>query len=201
MSTRYVWNRYNLSAVVISTVSRPVDGTLLLYVERDNQTWGYTYSGMYVTLNEDVYVRWGTNYSISNGKFKISNSQLVTAYRNSIGVTICEGDDGDDYYFGISTSQDNSYDYLYRIDANWPSGSGNIVLGARSSSTTSQRRARFEASNCDSGTGNSYEVGKGNANGNSSNAGSSTYPPCDAAGRITSICAVLPIIRRCRDVQ
>lgn len=34
-----------------------------------------------------------------------------------------------------------------------------------------------------------------------SNAASSTYPPCDAAGRITSICAVLPIIRRCRDVQ
>lgn len=182
MSTRYVWNRYNLSAVVISTVSRPVDGTLLLYVERDNQTWGYTYSGMFVTLNEDVYVRWGTNYSISNGKFKISNSQLVTAYRNSIGATICEGDDGDDYYFGISTSQDNSYDYLYRIDANWPSGSGNIVLGARSSSSTSQRRARFEASNCDSGTGNSYEVGKGNANGNSSNAGSSTYPQDGVSG-------------------
>lgn len=33
-----------------------------------------------------------------------------------------------------------------------------------------------------------------------SNASSSTYPPCDAAGRITSICAVLPM-RRCRYVQ
>ena len=33
-----------------------------------------------------------------------------------------------------------------------------------------------------------------------SNASSSTYPPCDAAGRIASICAVLPM-RRCRYVQ
>ena len=45
------------------------------------------------------------------------------------------------------------------------------------------------------------EPAKGTANGTATNAASSTYPPCDAAGRITSICAVLPIIRRCRDVQ
>lgn len=45
------------------------------------------------------------------------------------------------------------------------------------------------------------EPAKGTANGTATNAASSTYPPCDAAGRITSICAVLPIIRRRRDVQ
>ena len=204
MSTRYVWKRYNLSAVVISTVSRPdYSDRLNLYVERENQTWGYSYNGPgSVFLQENVYVRWGKSYSFSNGKFIINNSQLVTAYRNHVGAGICEGDDGDDYYFGISTSQNNNYDYLYRIRAYWPSGSGDISLNADASSTAANRRAKFVVSDCESGTGNSYEIAKGSLSGNSSNASASTYPHHNYTGQITSICAIIPaLLRRCNHVQ
>ena len=200
MSTRYVWSRYSLSAVVLSTVSRPdYSNNLHLYVEKENQTWSYRYEGIgLVTLQENVYVRWGNGYSFSNGKFKINNSELVTAYRNQSGAGICEGDNGDDYYLGISTSQDNSYDYLYRINAEWPSGSGSISLGAQASSTVAERRARITASDCESGTGNSYKVGKGSYSTAVSNAASSTYPRHNYTGQITSICAIIPVLlRRC----
>lgn len=184
MSTRYVWSRYSLSAVVLSTVSRPdYSNNLHLYVEKENQTWSYRYEGIgLVTLQENVYVRWGNGYSFSNGKFKINNSELVTAYRNQPGAGICEGDNGDDYYLGISTSQDNSYDYLYRINAEWPSGSGSISLGAQASSTVAERRARITANDCESGTGNSYKVGKGSYSTAVSNAASSTYPQDGVSG-------------------
>ena len=204
MSTRFVWGRNNLTAQNGQTKEVGLDGNLRIIV-RANVDWRVSgdFSLRFVYPYPVVYT--GPSYSISNGKFVVSSATRNTVDDNEDTVAILSVPEGDTEtaYFGVSSSGQNSFDYLYRITYTAPGLSGaplSIRLEPDKSEGAYIRTSMGAVSGLD-GSGYSMTIVKGSASGNVSNAASSTYPPCDAAGRITSICAVLPIIRRCRDVQ
>ena len=176
MSNRYVWERYNR---IYEIKERPNAGTyeaIFYYPEDENlNDYEHSHGSNYVTnLQVDSSGNITATVGAATGE-KPRNGRYFTAYIEFEGDTKYAGGYR---YFKAGTNTD----VVFNDDH---SQSPNHVY----SLTVWKAHGVYST------------AAKGSAAGNSSNAASSTYPPCDAAGRITSICAVLPIMRRCRDVQ
>ena len=180
MSNRYVWGKYSLAL---------------------EQQGALPYPSSWEVYNIDpsngMYIYRASAYAIENGQIKLVNPQSEVAYWDAMM------DDRNEYYFN-----GNTYFYIANEDGGYRNPiSGGVYYGASPRFVLSMKyNSAHEMRNflTNDGQGRtiySGSVGQGEEHlGNVSNAASSTYPPCDAAGRITSICAVMPM-RRCRYVQ
>lgn len=181
MSTRYVWGKYSLALEQQGALPYP-------------SSWE-VYN---IDPSNSMYIYHASGYAIENGQIKLVNPQSEAAYWGAMT------DDRNKYSF-----YGNTYFYIANEDGGYRNPiSGGVYYGASPRFVLSMKyNSAHETINVMTNDGRgrtiySGSVGQGDEHlGTVSNAASSTYPPCDAAGRITSICAVLPIIRRCRDVQ
>lgn len=199
MSTRYVWGRNNLTAQ--KGIEDSESYGVLDIIEPANVDWRITSDFITEFARPYPVVYSGLSYTISNGKFVVSSATRHTVDSSGQYVDIWTIPHGDSktIYFGVSSADENSFEYLYRIHytASQTTTSLSIWLQATNQHRVNAIVRTSGGAIGDTGSGRSMTIAKGSAAGNVSNAASSTYPPCDAAGRITSICAVLPIIRRC----
>ena len=181
MSTRHVWDKYSLALE-----------------QQDALPYPSSWEVYNIDPSSSMYIYRALAYTIENGQIKLVNPQSEAAYWSAMM------DDRNEYYFN-----GNTYFYIANEDGGYRNPiSGGVYYGASPRFVLSMKyNSAHEMRNfmTNDGQGRSIYsggVGQGDEHlGTVSNASSSTYPPCDAAGRITSICAVLPIIRRCRDVQ
>ena len=209
MSNRYVWDRYDLQAVTTDTKSGKISlgsdnrATLITLNEADTfWSWNKVFTNEWELQGGPLYVRYGSSYQDSSGKFAISNSTLVTIANGTLtthyedtnfrGIDLCNissdtyGTNGT-VYFGFSKTNANAFDSLYSVTIK-KSESGyynvQVRLDPKSStsgtSTVSNLHGRSPLDvNYSSAR---YAMGKGTANGTSSNASQSTYPQDGVSG-------------------
>ena len=176
MSNRYIWNRYNTNYEINDTGQTKTDE----YTRYENWSSLHLYVDYYSNLQVDAYgnitgTKTSTDSNDMDGEIKVAYGRYFHAY--------------------------------IRVDGEDISIPG-VPFFMKAARNTVAHRFSYSSSDNDEYYGIEVinyipvvaEVVKGSASGTVSNAASSTYPPCDAAGRITSICAVLPM-RRCRYVQ
>lgn len=196
MAIRYVWGKYAIEAVMQETLFFPEnESSPSLYIF-DSQdvfwTWSYQFGGFYYTLNSAVYGRIGTGYSISNGKFVISNASSFEIARNTANINFgapfyTVTSSSANVYFGIaSSSSTTTFDRIYRVAAQAAYGN-EIRLGITTSngstsalipSTNYGGAGRFTSSSAVARFG----IGQGSLTGPVSNSSSSAYPTNGASG-------------------
>ena len=180
MSTRFVWGRNNLTAQNGQQEEVGLGGNLNI-IERGNVDWRVTGDIVLMFAKPYPVVYSGPYYTITNGRFVVSSA---TRYTSNDGKTvqIMSVPDGDSEtaYFGVSSSGQNSFDYLYCItyaanslDQLYVRLEPDKSWGAHIRTNQGSVTASFE------GSGYSMTIVKGSASGNVSNAASSTYPPRD----------------------
>lgn len=196
MATRYVWGEYAIEAVAQESLLFPEnESSPSLYIF-DSQdvfwNWAYQSGGFYYTLNSAVYGRIGTGYSISNGKFVISNASSFEIVRNSANLNFGANfytaiSSSVDVYFGIApSSSTTTFDRIYRVAAQASYGT-EIRLGITTSngntsalipSTNYGGAGRFTSYSAVARFG----IGQGSLTGTVSNSSSSACPANGASG-------------------
>lgn len=190
MSSRYVWARSTLDKSQIARYS-PSGGDLSFKPYPSDVFWSWKKDSLgYTIRNGPVYYRYGSGYSIQNGKFTIDNSTLFTiedgeridTTSSYARITIAELGTSAQIYWGVSNSSNNSFSRLYYADV---SSSDDITLAdSYNSSSGIGERYELKAGPLASVRGNAYiyDIGKGTANGTVSNAAQGTYPQDGVSG-------------------
>ena len=177
MSNRYVWSKFQRAT---------------MYVEEYDPDWE---PGFFIDLDDPISSI-VIDYKIAN-----SDSDLGTDRER---VIIANPDDSGQLSYGdslrLAANQYFSYwssQFIASDEKTVKAGSA----GARLEIVRGSGPSGTHGVDISLASGRIYtltwEYGPGVAIGTTTNASSSTYPPCNAAGRITSICAVLPVMRRC----
>lgn len=213
MSLRYVWNRYNMGAVVADSASGNYNSSIFPIILMNSADvfwqWGI-YSSDEASLDGIVYSYVGSSYSISNGKLVINNPTIEKVPQSRIegfrpdGSKFTNKNSG---YVGFaSTDNQNSFDAIYYW--NVPAQGYAILQPAMlwdggSSYTDTYIVGRWPYSGA-SGTykGYRYVVGKGTLSATVSNAASTTYPLNNNVNPIAIICTILLLaVRGCYGVK
>ena len=198
MSTRFVWGRNNLTAQ--KGIEDSESYGVLDIIEPANVDWRITSDFIPQFARPYPVVYSGLSYTISNGKFVVSSAtrHTVDSSGKNVDIWTIPHDDSETIYFGVSSADENSFEYLYRIHytASQTATSLSIWLEA-----TDQHRVNAIVQTSvgaigDTGSGYSMTIAKGSASGNVSNASSSTYPPRDNQPFIAYICMVTPRVQR-----
>lgn len=198
MSNRYVWNRFSLIAETDYSTDLS-ESPYSLEIDAEDAFWAWIYNGSYPMSEYDlrdgpVYIRYGTSYGFSNGKFTI-NGGLVATVPNGYTAPfiISPGVASYDYYIGFSkTAGTNSYDAIYRMRVSKSSSADDnpqIRFGVRSNNDTTPSLSAFYFVNDYSSSSQGWRLlpAKGSASGTVSNSGASTYPPRDYVSKSARI--------------
>lgn len=193
MSLRYVWSKSNITRSQLNSYL-PTGRELHVDVNAKDSFWSWSSSGSYSVLeNGPVYIRYGSDYSISNGGFAIEDSTLVEIedgtriLKNGNGFKIAELSSSDTIYWGVSSGSANKFDRLYQ--ATYRSGDNVEFYLTYISSSGIGEYFNFRVNGAQSVTGNGYvyALAKGTSVGTASNTSSTAYPPRSYAPKLANI--------------
>ena len=209
MSTRYVWNRFNITYDTTYT-SQAAFNAINVPIENEDVFWTISNEKF---QNGPVYFRVGTSCYLNNGRFSISGDTLISKKNGSdaggnnintqANLALLSDADLAVYYVGISKTSDNSYERVYVLNIRANSSAALCDISYVRRRNVDYINGRLSDGTSLSGTsyGGIRFLIKGTANGTVSNTSSSTYPLNNDQWQITSIYSIpIVLVRRCANV-
>lgn len=190
MSLRYVWNRYNKSAVASDWSNGIGSYKQLNIINQVDVTWDVQLRNSIYSFSSTNYPvsRSGSGFAIEGDKLVIKNPSAATSGAGKEYFIISMLNTGiNSIFVGLDTSDANEYHVVYEIEYTITTSMQFLLLAANATGGYFRPDTGGIVS---SARGRTHRVGAGSLVGTISNASPSTYPPRNNRSKITNICTI-----------